>query len=49
MRSRNLDVASGYLSNRSADGDVLDWENPDHHSELIEATADYAQFLARAG
>ncbi|MEJ7838558.1 MAG: sugar phosphate isomerase/epimerase, partial [Thermomicrobiales bacterium] len=49
MRSRNLEVASGYLSNRSADGNILDWENPGHHTELIEVTAEYAQFLAIAG
>lgn len=45
VRSRNLEVASGYFSNRTVDGRVLDWENPDHHSQLIENVQEYAQFL----
>jgi len=46
MRTRSLEVASGYFSNHSTDGRVLDWENREHHGELVENAEAYAEFLA---
>jgi sugar phosphate isomerase/epimerase len=45
VAGRELEICSGFLSNRSRDGHMLDITRRDDQPELIEIVAEYAQFL----